>query len=58
MIWVTQITERRGADTVLVATPLDLIRHLEDPNNGLVTIVLMDRFASDRDLIEFLANLK
>jgi hypothetical protein len=45
---------RRNADTLLVTTPLDLIRHLEDPSNGLVTIILTGRFAADQDLISFL----
>ena len=44
---------RRGADTFVVMTPLDLIRHLEDPSNGLVTVVLTGRFANDNELIDF-----
>ena len=44
----------RGADTLMVTTPLDLIRHLENPSNGLVTIILTGRFAHDQDLISFL----
>lgn len=44
----------RGADTLHVKTPLDLIRHLEDPSNGLVTVILMDRFANDDVLHAFL----
>lgn len=45
---------RRNAETLLVTTPLDLIRHLEDPSNGLVTIILTGHFAADQDLISFL----
>lgn len=44
----------RGADVLHVMTPLDLIRHLESPDNGLVTVILMDRFASDDVLYAFL----
>jgi len=44
----------RGADVLHVMTPLDLIRHLEAPDNGLVTVILMDRFATDDVLHAFL----
>jgi len=55
LVMTTAPTEtRRGADTFVVMTPLDLIRHLEDPSNGLVTVVLTGRFANDSDLHDFL----
>jgi hypothetical protein len=47
---------RRGADALHVSTPLDLIRHLEDPSNGLLTVILTGRFAEDSDLIQFLRD--
>jgi hypothetical protein len=47
-------SEMRGADVLHVMTPLDLIRHLENPDNGLVTVVLADHFANDDVLHAFL----
>jgi hypothetical protein len=47
---------RRGADALLVTTPLDLIRHLENPSNGLLTVILTGHFADDTDLIQFLRD--
>jgi hypothetical protein len=54
MTTASTLESRRGADTLLVGTPLDLIRHLEDPTNGLVTVVLTGQFAGDDDLHKFL----
>ena len=48
------VQPRRNAEAVHVATPLDLIRMLEDPSAGLVTVVLTGRFAEDSDLTSFL----
>jgi hypothetical protein len=47
-------TRRGGDDTVLVATPLDLIRVLEGCQDGIVTVVLTERFAADPELSAFL----
>ena len=54
MTTADHVEPHRGADTLAVRTPLDLIRHLDNPCTGLVTVILMDHFAADDDLHSFL----
>lgn len=43
-------------DTAVVATPLDMIRRLEDPWRRISTVVLAGSFAANRELASFLLD--
>lgn len=50
----SRLAERR--DTVVVASPLELVFALADPDRMISTIVLAGRFVLDRELVTFLGE--
>jgi hypothetical protein len=46
-----------SSDVVVVATPLDLIRELEDDHQLTLTVVLTGAYARNRDFTAFLLEL-
>lgn len=48
--------EHHRPDAIAVETFLDLISQLEAARHMVVTVVLVERFAADRELVEFLVE--
>jgi len=50
------VPTRCGADTIVVSTPLDLIRILEDQRTSVASVRLVGKFARDHQLSSFIVE--